>query len=61
MKEPKKKWYIVKCIVNMDAGSVRDVWVKTTKPELAARSAEKLLMENGYRTARAFSCEVRHD
>lgn len=57
MSEPKKKAWLVKCEVNMDASHVETVIVKTTKPHLARQMAEALLRDHGYFHAKAYYCE----
>ena len=56
MSEKKKKCYIVKCEVNMDASRYETVIVKTTKPHLARQKAEAELRNHGFFHARAVSC-----
>ena len=58
MADAKKKCYMVKCIVNMDASHEEMVLVKTTKPHLARQKAEAELRNNGFFHAKAFYCEV---
>ena len=55
--QKKKKAYIVKCNVNMDASREETVIVKTTKPHLAMQIAEAELRNNGYWHAKAFNCK----
>ena len=57
MADSKKKCFMVKCIVNMDASREEMVLVKTTKPHLARQKAEAELRNNGFFHAKAFSCE----
>lgn len=57
MAESKKKCFMVKCVVNMDASREETVLVKTTKPHLARQKAEAELRNNGFFHAKAFSCE----
>lgn len=55
MKIQKKKAYLVKCTVNMDASHEEMVVVKTTKPHLAVQLAESELRNNGFFHAKAFT------
>lgn len=52
----KKKGFIVKCTVNMDASKEETVIVKATKPHLACQKAEAALRNIGFFHVRAFSC-----
>ena len=56
MSEKKKKCYIVKCEVNMDASHYETVIVKTTKPHLACQKAEAELKNNGFFHVIPVSC-----
>lgn len=52
----KKKRFLVRCTVNMDARTDKVVIVKTTKPHLACQKAEAELRNNGFFHAKAYSC-----
>lgn len=52
----KKKCFMVKCIVNMDASHEETVLVKATKPHLACQKAEAECRNHGFFHAKAFSC-----
>jgi hypothetical protein len=57
MTEKKKKCYIVKCEVNMDASTEETVIVKATKPHLACQKATAELRNNGFFHASVRSCK----
>lgn len=54
---PKKKAWLVKCEVNMDASREETVIVKATKPHLARQIAEAEVRNHGYFHARAYYCK----
>ena len=57
MTEPKKKCYIVKCEVNMNASHVETVLLKATKPHIACEKAVGALIKNGFFHAKVISCK----
>lgn len=57
MGDKKKKCFMVKCIVDMDASEEETVLVRTTKPHLAIQKAEAELRNNGFFHAKAFYCK----
>ena len=57
MAEPKKKCYIVRCQVNMDASREETVLVKATKPHIACSKAVGELIKRGFFHARVNSYE----
>lgn len=57
MGNPKKKCYIVRCQVNMDASREETVLVKATKPQIAYQKVVDELIKQGFFHARVVSCK----
>ena len=57
MADPKKKCYIVRCQVNMDASREETVLVKATKPHIACQKAVGELIKQGFFHANVVSCK----